>query len=84
MSRRSNIRKRIRQKRNRSSRKLAAPISQVTGQEQMALQTPVRSDFRRCSTAALIEEIQRRPEAKAFLAAIAEQEARDSSALKAI
>jgi hypothetical protein len=77
MSRRSNIRKRIRQrqKHNRSSRKLAASTNPITGESQSAFQLPIRSDFKRVSTASLIEEIQRRPEAQALLAAIAEANA---------
>jgi hypothetical protein len=64
---------RRKQQREKRPNVLLAPISQITGQEQMALQTPTRSDIRRVSTASLIREIQRRPEAQALLAAIAEQ-----------
>jgi hypothetical protein len=38
----------------------------------MALQTPIRSDIRRVSTASLIQEIQRRSETRGLIAAIAE------------
>jgi hypothetical protein len=73
MSRRSNIRKRVRRKeRFRSSRELAPPVSVITGETASAFQTPMRSEVRKISTASLIEEIQRRPEAQALLAAIAE------------
>ena len=76
MSRKSNIRKRNRQKkREHPPRELAASISSITGEVQAAFQTPTHSDLRRCSTASLIREIQRRPESRGLIAAIAEANA---------
>ena len=76
MSRRSNIRKRIHQKkRHRSSRKLAAPISATTGLECQAYQLPSSNRLSRFSTAGLIAEISERltrPQRAAFREALAE------------
>jgi hypothetical protein len=72
-------RKQRRKQRNeKRPNSLLAPISPITGQEQMALQTPIRSDIRRISTASLIREIQRRPEAQALMQAIAEANAQSA------
>jgi hypothetical protein len=77
MSRRSNIRKRERQKRREHPpRELAAPISPITGDTQLVLQTPTYSDIRRISTATLMKELQRRPESRGLIAAIAETDAK--------
>jgi hypothetical protein len=77
MSRKSNIRKPNRQKkREHHPRELAAPISPITGETQQALQTPTHSDLRRCSTASLIREIERLPESRGLIAAIAEAQAK--------
>jgi hypothetical protein len=73
MSRRGNIRKRKRQKRRneRSSKKLAPSISPITGETQQSFQLP--ADLKRISTAALIAEIQRRPDSRGLITALAEQ-----------
>ena len=76
MTRKSSQRKRARQRARfeRGSRKLAAPVSAITGQEQAVFQTPTRSDTRRVSTSALIAELQRRPDSRGLITAIAESQ----------
>jgi hypothetical protein len=70
MSRRSNIRKRIRQKkRNRSSRELAASTNSATNLELPRLN--------RVSTADLFNQIQREPQTTVFRGVLAEAIAAD-------
>jgi hypothetical protein len=75
-TRRSNIRKRDRQRKRfeRSSRELAAPMSPITGEVEAVFQTPTRSDIRRVSTSALIAELQRRTDSRGLIAAIVESQ----------
>jgi hypothetical protein len=74
MSRKSSQRKRIRQRKRfeQRSQELPAPVSAITGLEQAVFQTPTRSDIRRISTSVLIAELQRRPDSRGLIAAIAE------------
>jgi hypothetical protein len=74
MSRKSNIRKRNRQKKREHPPRVSS-ISPITGEVQATFQIPTHSDLRRCSTASLIREIQRRPESRGLIAAIAEANA---------
>jgi hypothetical protein len=76
VSRRGNIKKRARQRERfeRRPRELPAPVSAITGQEQAVFQTPTRSDIRRVSTSALIAELQRRPDSRGLIEAIAESQ----------
>jgi hypothetical protein len=78
MSRKASQRKRIRQRRRHEHRprELAAPVSPITGDTQLVLQTPTHSDIRRISTATLMKELQRRPESRGLIAAIAEANAK--------
>jgi hypothetical protein len=70
-------RKRERQRKRHEQRpQPAAPISPITGEVQATFQTPTHSDLRRCSTASLIREIQRRSESRGLIAAIAEANAK--------
>jgi hypothetical protein len=73
MSRKSSQRKRARQRKRHEQRPrpLPAPISPITGEVEAVFQTPTHSDLRRCSTAALIKEIQRRTESRGLISAIA-------------
>src|SRR5260370_21037222 len=75
MSRRSNLNKRRRQKQRASQRPQLPPTNNVsTGEPQQTLQTPTHSYIRRISSSALIKEIQRRPESRGLIAAIAESQ----------
>jgi hypothetical protein len=69
-------RKRERQKRRHDKQKphtLPPPISVITGEPQEVLQTPVRSDIRRISTAALIRELQTRTDSRGLIQVLFEQ-----------
>jgi hypothetical protein len=76
MSRRSNIRKRNRQKkREHRRRELAAPTNLVSGLEEQAHQLPSASWLSRFSTADLLEEISERlssPQRAAFRGVLAD------------
>ena len=51
---------RRKQKKEKGSRQLEAPVSPITGETEAAYQLPVRSDIKRVSTAQLIKEIESR------------------------
>jgi hypothetical protein len=73
MSRKSNIRKRNRQKkREHRPRELPAPISPITGEAEAVFQTPMRSDIRRISTAALFRELLNRSDSRGLITVLAE------------
>lgn len=76
MSKKGNRRKHTRQRERfeRRSQELPAPVSAITGEEQAVFQTPTHSDIRRVSTATLIKELQRRPGSQGLIAAIAESQ----------
>lgn len=61
-----------RRKQLKNKKSIPAPSNSITGELAAAYQLPIHSDFKRVSTAALIKELQRRPEASALLSAIAE------------